>query len=243
MTSRRCPLNTCISCMVRMSYTLSSWSRAAVSSQLPFWFHLTDMTVFLCPWKVETSCPVRTSHSFTRLSLLPDASKAFWGCQSTVFTSHPWPLSVFSAWQRTKSQTLIVVSSEHVANLRSVTAKVTSRMDSLWAVGTALTLLRLEAQYLRQPESSPASSHLRLCDQRNVRTGWSCACRMVSKLNVRPFHSVNSPVCAPVSSRRPSGVHTSAQIGVRILLVDECTNLVAKLVAGRCAYACGRSRS
>ena len=30
---------------------------------------------------------------------------------------------------------------------------------------------------------------------------------MVSKLNVRPFHNVNSPLEAPVISRLPSGVH------------------------------------
>lgn len=32
-------------------------------------------------------------------------------------------------------------------------------------------------------------------------------CKMVSKLKVRPFHSVNSPLEAPVTRRLPSGVH------------------------------------
>ena len=32
-------------------------------------------------------------------------------------------------------------------------------------------------------------------------------CKIVSKLNVSPFHRVNSPLEAPVTSRRPSGVH------------------------------------
>lgn len=37
-------------------------------------------------------------------------------------------------------------------------------------------------------------------------------CRMVSKLNVSPFHRVNSPLEAPVTRRRPSGVHWREQI-------------------------------
>lgn len=32
-------------------------------------------------------------------------------------------------------------------------------------------------------------------------------CKMVSKLKVSPFHKVNSPLDAPVTRRRPSGVH------------------------------------
>ena len=35
----------------------------------------------------------------------------------------------------------------------------------------------------------------------------SCAWRMVSKLKVSPFHSVNSPLVEPVRTRRDSGVH------------------------------------
>ncbi|KAI4786857.1 hypothetical protein KUCAC02_036847 [Chaenocephalus aceratus] len=34
---------------------------------------------------------------------------------------------------------------------------------------------------------------------------------MVSKLKVSPFHRVNSPLEAPVTSRRPSGVHCREQ--------------------------------
>ena len=47
-------------------------------------------------------------------------------------------------------------------------------------------------------------------------TAESCACSMVSKLKVRPFHKVNSPDDAPVISLRPSGVHASVNIGHRI---------------------------
>lgn len=35
----------------------------------------------------------------------------------------------------------------------------------------------------------------------------SWACKIVSKLNVVPFHNVNSPVEVPVNSLLPSGVH------------------------------------
>lgn len=35
---------------------------------------------------------------------------------------------------------------------------------------------------------------------------------MVSKLKVRPFHRVNSPLEAPVTRRRPSGVHWRKQM-------------------------------
>lgn len=36
---------------------------------------------------------------------------------------------------------------------------------------------------------------------------WRFTCKMVSKLKVSPFHRVNSPLEAPVTRRRPSGVH------------------------------------
>jgi hypothetical protein len=91
-----------------------------------------------------------------------------------------------------------------------------------------------------------------LCDQTIERTGESCACKIVSKLNVRPvkknallpeffvkghafvqrrcevipFHRVNSPLEAPVTSRRPSGVHAIEKIGHLILLVADLTYLV-----------------
>ena len=40
-----------------------------------------------------------------------------------------------------------------------------------------------------------------------VLTAESWACRIVSKLKVKPFHSVNSPLVEPVNIRRASGVH------------------------------------
>lgn len=45
----------------------------------------------------------------------------------------------------------------------------------------------------------------------------SCAWRMVSKLKVRPFQRVNSPLVEPVRTRRPSGVHYRY---VQVQLVD-----------------------
>ena len=45
---------------------------------------------------------------------------------------------------------------------------------------------------------------------------------MVSKLKVRPFHKVNSPLDAPVMRRRPSGVHYGFAFGELFYL--ECPN-------------------
>ena len=56
----------------------------------------------------------------------------------------------------------------------------------------------------------------------------SCACRMVSKLNVRPFQRVNSLDVEPVRTCLPSGVQTTALTGQRILLVEVWTNLVVR---------------
>lgn len=57
-------------------------------------------------------------------------------------------------------------------------------------------------------------------------------CKIVSKLNVSPFHNVNSPELAPVTNRRPSGVHAIQNIGQRILLVAVLTNLVVTQLIG-----------
>lgn len=55
---------------------------------------------------------------------------------------------------------------------------------------------------------------------------------IVSKLKVKPFHKVNSPLEAPVNSRFPSGVHFKSFIGDLNLLVDVCTNFVATQAFG-----------
>ena len=60
------------------------------------------------------------SHNLIKLSLLPEMRIDFWGCQERHFTSQPWPVKMFSSWHRPKSQILILTSSEHEANFRSV---------------------------------------------------------------------------------------------------------------------------
>ncbi|KAH9412846.1 hypothetical protein DERP_009828 [Dermatophagoides pteronyssinus] len=62
----------------------------------------------------------------------------------------------------------------------------------------------------------------------------------VSKLNVKPFQRVNSPLDDPVIKRRPSGVHRTQNIGQRILFVDVRTNFVViQLAALFCIYIGG----
>lgn len=60
-----CPLNTCSSSFkFLMSNSLHRWSRDAVSSQLPFRFHFTSITVFLWAWlSRQTVMNSRTRHS------------------------------------------------------------------------------------------------------------------------------------------------------------------------------------
>lgn len=55
---------------------------------------------------------------------------------------------------------------------------------------------------------------------------------MVSKLKVRPFQRVNSPLLAPVIKRRPSGVQANVKIGHLILFVAVFTNLVVMAFDG-----------
>lgn len=64
-------------------------------------------------------------------------------------------------------------------------------------------------------------------------------CKIVSKLKVSPFQRVNSPLDAPVTRRRPSGVHKTQNMGHLILLVEVRTNLVVILLAGLSFSAIG----
>lgn len=73
-----CPLNTCSSSFrFLMSNSLHRWSRDAVSSQFPFRFHFTSITVFLWAWlrrhgaQLDTSC---SRHSL-RTSLNLDSQR------------------------------------------------------------------------------------------------------------------------------------------------------------------------
>ena len=82
------------------------------------------------PYRVARLWPDFGSHSLTGcwLSLLPEAIKDLYGCQSTPLTSAPCPRSMRSSKQRKKSQILTVPSSEQVANFESVGQKL--RTDS-----------------------------------------------------------------------------------------------------------------
>lgn len=79
---------------------MSKWSRDAVTNQFPFSFHLTSMTVDLCACKVASDWPVFGSHNLTGcwLSLLPEMTRLFCGCQCTHFTSAPWPKQDFNEY-------------------------------------------------------------------------------------------------------------------------------------------------
>ncbi len=119
-----CPRKTCISSRrLRMSKSFNRWSRDAVASQLPLRFHFKSMTVLLWAclktkqhsellqvqtrertdrlWRKKTNkvvmlFPAFGSHSLMGcwLSLLPDATNDFWGCQSTHLTSAPCPIDI-----------------------------------------------------------------------------------------------------------------------------------------------------
>lgn len=58
----------------RRQRTLQVWSRLAVSTQLPFWFHCVCMMVPLCPCSVARQRPDLGHHSLTRASLEPAAT-------------------------------------------------------------------------------------------------------------------------------------------------------------------------
>lgn len=76
------------------SNSFNRWSLDAVTNQLPFSFHFTSITVDLWACRVARDCPVFGSHNFTGcwLSLLPEMTRLFCGCQWTHLTSAPWPM-------------------------------------------------------------------------------------------------------------------------------------------------------
>ena len=92
-----CPRKVCSSWSNRrMSNSLIKWSLEAVMSHWPFLFHFASITVLLCACSVARDWPDFGSHSFTGcwLSLLPDMTRPFCGCQSTHLTSAPCPSKV-----------------------------------------------------------------------------------------------------------------------------------------------------
>jgi hypothetical protein len=104
------------------------------------------------------------------------------------------------------AQRRMVESSLAVAKRRSSGLKLSARTASRWPCH-AVRLFMFGWKYLITPAWSALARYAPECAKRSARTAVSCACRIVSKLKVSPFQSVNSPECEPVSTRRPSGVH------------------------------------
>mmetsp|Transcript_19910 Transcript_19910/g.76277 ORF Transcript_19910/g.76277 Transcript_19910/m.76277 type:complete len:482 (-) Transcript_19910:218-1663(-) len=232
------PRNTCISFMVRRSNSMQLWSLPAVRSQLPFLLKETFSTVFLWLCSVARHLPAFGSQSLIMLSLPPLARRDFTGCQSTDFTSQPCPVSTHSSLARAKSHTRILTSSELDASFRSVGEKLSPRTASECALN-AFTLFMLLSQYFTTPSLSPVTIHLSSWLHSIARTAESWACRIVSKLNVRPFQRVNWPMLLPVISLLPSGVHTMSKTGQRSLLIDVWMNFEQSEVMGLCLLYSG----
>ena len=193
-----------------MSVTFKLASFDPVTKWWPFWFHFKQFTEPLCMCSVDKHCrcaPTRGSQSLTTQSLPPPlAITLLVSCHCTHLTSPPWPFNVVSALALAKSNILIVASSAHVANFKSVGLKLTPRIGSPCAC-VCFKLLKFICQYLICPESSAEMSQFSLCDTVAVLTGLLCACKIVSKLKLAAFQSVNSPFCEHVSTLRPSGMN------------------------------------
>lgn len=153
-----------------------------------------------------------------------------------------------------KFQILIVPSSEHDANLLSDGAKLQCELnrhiknESTWDLEWHLYALEMlsdcscyfastwwfpyHPQWPSMNRCATRSSHAQ--PYRGPRKGISSIMRMmrsptwriVSKLNVRPFHSVNSPVYAPVIKRRLSGVHLPSKLQSNKKLKSTLTQLM-----------------
>lgn len=116
------------------------------------------------------------------------------------------PVKTRSSRLSSKDHIRTVESSLAVANLPSSGLKLSPLIASRWPC-QAVRLFILGWKYLMMPLWSAEARNMPEWQNCIVRTALSCACNMVSKLKVRPFHSVNSPLVDPVKTRRPSGVH------------------------------------
>lgn len=121
-----------------------------------------------------------------------------------VDNSRPWRTR--SSRLSSKSHMRMVESSLAVANRLSSGENEIPRTASRCPCH-AVRLFMFGWKYLMIPLWSALARYAPECVNVRVRTAVSCACKIVSKLNVRPFHSVNSPLVEPVKTRRPSGVH------------------------------------
>mmetsp|Transcript_26849 Transcript_26849/g.70498 ORF Transcript_26849/g.70498 Transcript_26849/m.70498 type:complete len:246 (+) Transcript_26849:966-1703(+) len=227
--------------MALMSKTLHRWSHDDVIIQLPLALNRMSDTVLRCRASVDRGCAVRGSHSTSArvASRPPDATRPLLGCHATDRTSAPWtPRPARSSRHVSKSKNLTVPSSDAVASLASVGEKHSRQMRSLCPSNWA-TWFMLDCQYMILPSSSHVAIQLWLCDQTMSRTPDWWACKIVSKLNVSPFHSVNSPVDAPVISLRPSGVHLRQKIGHLFLFTLWWKNRVVMHCASSSFLTCG----
>jgi len=102
LTSFVCPFIGSSSRNVRMSNIRISPSPPAVATRWPCGFQFTALTTALCECLPSVLCEVGTysvlmslpdlgSQNLTNMSLLPETTSPFVGCQSTHLTSHPWP--------------------------------------------------------------------------------------------------------------------------------------------------------
>lgn len=122
----------------------------------------------------------------------------------------PLPVNTRSSRCSSKAHIRTVESSLAVANLLSSGLKLNARMASRWPF-QAVRLFMLGWKYLITPLWSAEAKNAPEWVNRIARIAVSCAWRIVSKLNVNPFHSVNSPLVDPVRTRRYSGVHYSSR--------------------------------
>lgn len=173
-------------------------------------------------YKVERTLPVRGSQNLIMLSLLPETRRPLVLCHSTHLTSQPCPMKTMRftshhigphAPVRTRSSLLssndhilMVESSLAVANRPSSGLKLSPLIASRCPCH-AVRLFMFGWKYLMTPLWSAEPKYSPECENCIVRTAVSWACRIVSKLKVWPFQSVNSPLVDPVRTRRPSGVH------------------------------------
>lgn len=130
-------------------------------------------------------------------------------------------MRVLSTLLSEKDHILTLESSLAVANRPSSGLKLIPRMASRELDPChAVKLFILGSKYLMMPVLSDETRYAPEWVNVRVHMAESCACKMVSKLNVNPFHRVNSPLVEPVSIRRASGVHWS-NYGLRSLLRGE----------------------
>lgn len=120
-TSASCPLRILKSFIIRRSTIRHDLSLDADARKFPEpgWNRTID-TVCLWKCRVDRHRLERGSQSLRRLSFEPEAMRPLVGCQSTVRTSQPCPLSIRSSMPSLKFHILIKLSSPPLTNLVSL---------------------------------------------------------------------------------------------------------------------------